>query len=92
MISAADGEQALRLEHEHLSALILLNVMLPKMTGPEVMRILKNDPITAEIPVMLLTGWSQQNATRLEKAGASGYFREVRLDAVKESRFALGID
>lgn len=34
-ISAGDGELGLRLAHEHLPALILLDVMLPKLSGPE---------------------------------------------------------
>ncbi len=76
VISAADGEQALRLARQHLPTLILLDVMLPKMTGPDVMRILKNDCITAKIPVMMLTGLSQKNAMQLEKDGASGYFEK----------------
>ena len=76
VISASDGEQALRLAREHLPALILLDVMLPKMTGPDVMRILKNDPATAAIPVMMLTGLSQKNAKQLEKDGASGFFEK----------------
>ena len=76
VISASDGEQALRLAREHLPALILLDVMLPKMTGPDAMRILKNDPATAAIPVMMLTGLSQKNAKQLEKDGASGFFEK----------------
>jgi CheY-like chemotaxis protein len=76
VISASDGEQALRLAREHLPALILLDVMLPKMTGPDVMRVLKNDPATADIPVMMLTGLSQKNAKQLEKDGASGFFEK----------------
>jgi CheY-like chemotaxis protein len=74
VISASDGEQALELAREHLPTLILLDVMLPKMTGPDVMRVLKNDPTTAAIPVMMLTGLSQKNAKKLEKDGASGFF------------------
>ena len=76
VISSSDGEEALRLAREHLPALILLDVMLPKMSGPDVMRVLKNDPATAAIPVMMLTGLSQKNAKQLEKDGASGFFEK----------------
>lgn len=76
VISSSDGEQALRLAREHLPALILLDVMLPKMSGLDVMRVLKNDPATAAIPVIMLTGLSQKNAEQLEKDGASGFFEK----------------
>jgi CheY-like chemotaxis protein len=76
VISASDGEQALRLAREHLPALILLDVMLPKMSGPDVMKVLKDDPATADIPVMMLTGLSRKNAKQLEKDGASGFFEK----------------
>lgn len=71
VISAGDGDQALRLAREHVPALILLDVMLPKMSGPDVLKALKQDPATAAIPVMMLTSLSQKNAKQFEKDGAS---------------------
>ena len=44
VVSAGDGDQAVHLAREHTPALILLDVMLPKMSGPDVLRVLKNDP------------------------------------------------
>src|ERR1700675_5036647 len=76
VISAVDGEQALRLAREHAPALILLDIMLPKMSGPDVLKALAKDPATAAIPVMMLTSLSQKNATRLEEDGASGFFEK----------------
>jgi len=52
VISAGDGEQALTLAREHAPALILQDVLLPKMSGPDVLRILKKDLATAAIPVI----------------------------------------
>jgi CheY-like chemotaxis protein len=76
VISAADGEQAVRLAREQSPALILLDVMLPKMSGLDVMKILKNDPTTSAIPVMMMTGLSQKNAKQMEKDGASIFFEK----------------
>ena len=76
VISSGDGEQALSLAREHEPALILLDIMLPKISGPDVLRALKVDPATATIPVMMLTGLSQKNAKQLEKDGASGFFEK----------------
>jgi CheY-like chemotaxis protein len=76
VICSGDGEQALSLAREHGPALILLDIMLPKMSGPDVLKALKEDPATAAIPVMMLTGLSQKNAKQLVKDGASGFFEK----------------
>ena len=52
---ATDGRQALESVKESPPDLILLDVMMPGMTGYEVCRALKADPATAEIPVLFLT-------------------------------------
>jgi CheY-like chemotaxis protein len=77
--SAGDGEQALRVAGEKLPDLILLDMMLPKMGGPEVLRALKKDATTAEIPVVVLTGLSQKNAERLQEEGAAGFLEKSAL-------------
>ena len=79
VISAGDGDQALRLAREHVPALILLDVMLPKMSGPDVLKALKQDPATAAIPVMMLTSLSQKNAKQFEKG--QQFLRKVRCHA-----------
>jgi DNA-binding response OmpR family regulator len=76
VISASDGEQASRLAREHTPDLILLDVMLPKLSGPDVLKALKNDSSTATIPVMMLTGLSQKNAKQFEKDGATCFFEK----------------
>lgn len=76
VVSAGDGEEALRLAREQAPQLILLDIMLPKMTGPDVLKALKKDPATAAIPVMMLTSLSQKNAKALEKDGAAGFFEK----------------
>ena len=76
VLSAGDGEEGLRKARQELPALILLDVMLPKISGPDVLKALKKDPATVGIPVMMLTGLSQSNAKALEKDGASGFFEK----------------
>jgi putative two-component system response regulator len=53
---ALDGVTALRLAREVRPDLILLDVMMPRMDGFEVCRRLREDPATAEIPVIFITG------------------------------------
>ena len=54
-ISAYDGQQALEIISKEPPDLILLDVMMPKMSGFEVCRRIKNDPKTADIPVIMVT-------------------------------------
>jgi len=77
--SAEDGEQALRLAREQLPSLILLDIMLPRISGPDVLKALKADSATASIPVIVLTSLSQKNAQQLEKDGAAGFFEKSEL-------------
>jgi CheY-like chemotaxis protein len=83
MNSAADGAEALRLAHERLPDLILLDMLLPKMSGPEVLKALKLDPATKAIPVVVMTGMSQKNAARLQHDGAVGFLEKSTLELDK---------
>lgn len=60
VIEAVDGEEALQKIKESQPDLILLDIMLPKMDGYEVCRILKEDPETKSIPVVMLTAKGQE--------------------------------
>jgi CheY-like chemotaxis protein len=76
VVTAVDGEEGTRLAREHSPAIILLDVMLPKVTGPDVLKALKADPATAKIPVMMLTSLSQKNAAAMVKDGAARFFEK----------------
>lgn len=79
VISASDGEEALRVAREKLPGLILLDMLLPKLDGAGVLRGLKADPVTAKIPVLVLTSLSQRNEERLVKDGAAGFLEKDQL-------------
>ena len=55
MISALDGETGLRLAKAENLDLILLDLILPKIHGFEVLKELKTDPETKDIPIIVLT-------------------------------------
>jgi CheY-like chemotaxis protein len=58
-IPAADGPEALKIISKNPPDLILLDVMMPKMSGFEVCRRIKNDPKTSEIPVIMVTALNE---------------------------------
>ena len=80
VITATDGAHALDLAREQKPDLILLDMLLPKMTGPDVLKALKNDPATSGIAVVVFTGLSQKNAIRLKQDGACGFLEKSKLD------------
>ncbi|MCL4786904.1 MAG: response regulator transcription factor [Verrucomicrobia bacterium] len=53
--TAADGAEALKRTRTLLPSLIVLDVMLPEMDGLEVCKMLRRDPATAAIPIIMLT-------------------------------------
>jgi len=55
VIPAYDGEEALQKIREHRPDLVILDVIMPKRDGFEVLRTIKADPETARIPVIMLT-------------------------------------
>jgi DNA-binding response OmpR family regulator len=60
VLTAADGEEALRLARAEPLDLVLLDVVMPKLEGFEVLRLLKEDPATARIPVIVLSNLGQE--------------------------------
>jgi CheY-like chemotaxis protein len=79
VVTALDGAEVLDLARDHRPDLILLDMLLPKMTGPEVLRALKKDPETARIAVVAFTGLSQKNAVRLQQDGAFAFLEKSEL-------------
>lgn len=74
LLEAVDGEAGVALAQEKLPQLILLDVQLPKMSGHEATRILKKDPRTAHIPIIVITSFALSGDRELAAAaGANGY-------------------
>ena len=80
VIMANDGEEALALASANQPDLILLDMLLPKLSGPEVLQELQKNPQTAHIPVIVLSGLSQKNELKLRQAGASGFIEKSSLE------------
>ena len=71
---AHDGEEGLRVIRELIPALVLLDIILPKKDGFEILEELKQDTSTKSIPVLLLTNLGQKkNIKQGLKLGAADY-------------------
>jgi CheY-like chemotaxis protein len=79
VVCAVDGESALRFAQETKPDLILLDMILPKMSGPDVLQHLKSDPATAGIPVVVVSSLSDKNRQKLIEAGAEEYLEKSEL-------------
>lgn len=79
VVCAEDGEAAVRLAQEQRPDLILLDMILPKLSGPEVLQRLKNDTRTFEIPVVVLSSLTDKNREKLVEAGAEEYLEKNSL-------------
>jgi len=73
-LTASDGEQALVLAKNSNPDLIILDVMMPKMNGYKICRLLKFDKKYKEIPILMVTARSQEEDKLIgEETGADEY-------------------
>ena len=80
VLTAADGEEALRLASAEPLDLILLDVVMPKLQGFEVLKALKQDEATAHIPVIVLSNLGQERDVAQAKAlGALAFLVKAHL-------------
>ena len=80
VVLAIDGEEALRQARAEHPDIILLDVIMPKLQGFEVLRELKADATTKDIPVIVLSNLGQESDTvRAMEAGAVEYVVKASL-------------
>ncbi|OGI04841.1 MAG: hypothetical protein A2Y25_04450 [Candidatus Melainabacteria bacterium GWF2_37_15] len=73
-LTAFDGEEALRLAKEYKPDIMLLDVMMPKINGYKVSRLLKFDAKYKNIPILMVTARSQEEDRIIgEETGADEY-------------------
>jgi len=79
IIVASDGEEGLRLAQTKKPDVVVLDMLLPKLGGAQLLEFLKADPSTAKIPVIILSSLSQKNEEKLKAAGAAAYLEKSNL-------------
>jgi two-component system cell cycle response regulator DivK len=74
LIEAKDGEVGVATAQSELPDLILMDVQLPKLSGLEATRLLRADPKTAAIPIVVITSFALSgDREKAKAAGASAY-------------------
>ena len=77
VLRAGDGEEALRLARQHLPAVVVVDVRMPKLDGYQTTRALRADPATAGLKVVILTASVRDSERRQAlAAGADLYLRK----------------
>jgi PleD family two-component response regulator len=93
-ISASDGRQALELVESRKPDLILLDIMMPKMSGFEVCKKLKSDPATKDIPVIMITALHEAgDVERAVEVGTNDFITKPvnRLDLLMRVKTLLRV-
>src|ERR1700681_2906551 len=70
LVEAVDGESGVAMAQQEIPQLILMDVQLPKMSGLDATRVLKADPRTGHIPIIVITSFALSGDR--EKAAAAG--------------------
>jgi two-component system cell cycle response regulator DivK len=73
-MEAVDGETGVAMATEHAPDLVLMDVQLPKLSGLDATRAIRNDPRTAHVPVIVVTSFALSgDESKAMAAGASAY-------------------
>ena len=64
MLVAVNGEEALEKIRAHAPDLVLLDIMMPRIDGYEVARLVRADPATAALPIIMLSAKAQEEDIR----------------------------
>jgi DNA-binding response OmpR family regulator len=91
----ANGEEALAAAKDHKPDLVLLDAMMPKVSGFDVLDILRNTPETANLKIIMLTALSQESdKQRAQGLGVDDYLvksQVVITDVIDRIKYHLGL-
>ena len=80
--TASSGQEAVAIAQEWVPDLILMDLMMPGMDGFQAAKILRDDPRTANIPILALTAYGEEKMqNRAMKVGMNGFVMKTILPA-----------
>lgn len=84
VITALEGETGLKFAKEQIPDVILLDIIMPRVNGLDVLKTLKDDPATNNIPVILLTNLPEEcSGEKAKELGAAGYLVKAQNEPSK---------
>ena len=92
VVYASNGEEGLEKARKEEPSLILLDIIMPKFNGLDVLDQLKNDKDTYQIPVMILSNLPKEaSADKARDLGAAGYFVKAEFEPEKLASTVNGL-
>ena len=94
---ASDGDQALAAVHREPPDLVLLDMSIPGISGPDVLAAVKADPASSEVRVIVVTATGEEGRAAAMAGGADHYFTKpfspiALLQAVEEVLGPEGVE
>jgi CheY-like chemotaxis protein len=89
MLSAGDGIRGITLARIHQPDVILMDINLPGISGIQALKILREDPVTAHIPVLALSANAMPRD--VEKGLEAGFFRYLT-KPIRVAEFMQALD
>jgi CheY-like chemotaxis protein len=78
VLTAADGEEGLKIVQSQVPDLLVLDMMLPKISGVEVLQAVRKNPSTQALPVIVLTSLSEMNRKKIMAEGATDFVEKSK--------------
>ena len=86
--SATNGAEALQMMSCVRPDLIITDMIMPRMTGPELITALKSNPTTAAIPIVVIAGRGAAKDARLETRADYVIFKDIDIDSQLQKALA----
>ncbi len=92
VLQAIDGAQAFSLLHDHHPDVILLDMVLPGMSGLDILKTIKSNPETRSIAVVILSNLGQKmDIDKAHELGAAGYMVKAHTDLNEIVKMVISI-
>jgi len=98
VLTASDGQSGIAVARKENPNLIVLDILMPGLSGVDVLRSLKSTPSTSDIPILVISSLTERNADKLIQEGATAYCEknsltsenmEAAIDRILRSRWAV---
>lgn len=89
VVTASDGEAGLRAARDEHPDVIVLDILLPRLSGVEVLRKSRQETETRTVPVIVLTALSGKNKEKLISEGASEFLEKAQVLTGSECRLLI---